>query len=251
MSRTEKERLHPLIDRKLAGFALPPAWDQLRPQSSHEERLKVCQAIRDSGGLPEDAGYFLVCWAAEHLAEDEDSRLDDPLQTLNLFEAMRASERTFLALLERHREGPMAALFRTDPGEHDRREAGRLFFFGPVEDENDDDPGWLDQLLRAVTDGLVTRGPVDHLSYRYRPSQVVREVDVCPPAGQGWAVDIERLREAFDKIDGCGWYAAPAEEGDCPYLWVEGEFDGREVFLRVLPAAETAKGYETWRRSRK
>jgi hypothetical protein len=61
-------------------------------------------------------------------------------------------------------------------------------------------------------------------------------------------VDVERLREAFDKIDGCGWYAAPAEEGESPYLWIEGESEGREVFLRVLPAAEAGRDHKVWRR---
>jgi len=266
MKSKATERLHAAIDPGLAALVrsspVPPpwhdAWSRLGPGSTHEERLEVCQAIRDAGSVPDEAGHFLVSWAAEHLAEDEDARHADPLQTLNSFEGMRASDRTFAALLERHGEGGMAALFRSDPGEHDRRrEAGRQFFFGPAEEEEADDPDWLDQLLRAVVGRLVARGSLESLAYRYRPDQFVRELHVCPPAGAagpggtGWAVDIERLREAFDRIDGCGWYAAPAEEGEGPYLWVEGEFDDHEVFLRVLPAAEGGKDYEAWRRSKK
>jgi hypothetical protein len=63
-------------------------------------------------------------------------------------------------------------------------------------------------------------------------------------------VDIEGLREAFDKIDCCGWYAAPAEPGKIPYFWLEGELDGHEVFLRLLPEAEAGQEYEVWRRSK-
>ncbi len=70
-------------------------------------------------------------------------------------------------------------------------------------------------------------------------------------ADQGWAVDIESLRKAFTTLDGCGWYAAPAEPGHTPYFWLQGEFDGKEVFLRLLPAVEAGKSYETWRRSKK
>jgi hypothetical protein len=132
-----------------------------------------------------------------------------------------------------------------------RREAGRSFFFGPVEDEEADDPDWLDNLLRAVAARVVASRPIVCLSYRYRPDQFVRELHVCPTAGSGWAVDVQSLREAFDEIEGCGWYAAPAEQGEIPYLWIEGEFDGREVFLRVLPAAEVGMGHETWRKSNK
>src|SRR5947208_15000457 len=107
MDSTDKERLHAAIDPGLAALVrsspVPPtwheAWSRLGPASSHEERLKVCQAIRDAGTLPEDMSYFLVSWAAENLAEQEDARRDDPLLTLNTFEGVRASERAFAELL--------------------------------------------------------------------------------------------------------------------------------------------------------
>jgi hypothetical protein len=260
MSGKDKERLHPAIDPKLARLALsspPPswlaAWSRLGPHSTHEERLKVCQAIRDAGTLPADSGYFLVAWAAEHVAEEEDARRADPLQRLNIFEGVRASEQAFADLLRRHGEVEMADLFRTDRVEHDRRrEAGRLTFFGPLDDEESDDPAWLEDLLRAVAARVVASKPVDGFAYRYRPSSFLRELHVFPPAGQGWAVDIEGLREAFDKIDRCGWYAAPADPGAVPYFWIEGTFEDREVFLRVLPdAAGVEQACLTWWRSGK
>ncbi len=252
MKPTDPERLHSAIDLKLAAVANSSpwfdAWYRLGPQSTRQDQLTVCQAIRDAGTLPEDAGYFLVSWGAERLAEEEDARLKDPLQTLNHFEGVRTSERTFVALLKKFGETRMADLFRIDPKEHDRRrEAGRLFFFGPVEDEEDDDPQWLDALLPAVARRLVASRPVESLLYRYCPGQFTRELHVCLPAGSGWAVDIESLREAFDKIDDCGWYAALTEQSEPPYLWVDGAFDGHEVFLRVLPAAAEGRMYETWR----
>jgi hypothetical protein len=257
MKAKETERLHPAIDRKLAAAArsspTPPwhdAWSRLGPKSTHGERLGACRAVRDAGTLPEDAGYFLVAWAAEKVAEEEDARRADPLRTLNLFEAVRAFERAFADLLERLGEAGMASLFRTDREEHDRRrEAGRLYFFGPLEDEEEDDPDWLDGLLRAVAARLVASSPVESLAFRHRQHGGFQEVHVLPPE-PCWAVDVEGLREAFDKIDGCGWHAAPAE-GEVPYLWVEGELDGREVFLRLLPAAEAGLDYRTWRRSGK
>ena len=267
MKSTDTERLHPRIDRKLARIArsslVPPAWhgawSGLGPQSTGEERLRVCQAIREARTLSEDAGYFLVCWAVEKLADDEVSQLSDPLRTLNVFECGQAFDRILGDLLERHEEALMAALLRTEPDEHARRrEIGRQFFFMLDDEGKDDAKGWLDGLLRAVAAGVVASRPVESLAYRYCPDQFVRELHVRPPAGvagpavPGWAIDIERLREAFDKIDGCGWYAVPAGPGESPYLWVEGKYDGREVFLRLLPDAADAvgeeKGWEVWKK---
>jgi hypothetical protein len=257
MSGKDRERLHPAIDRKLAAIArsakatLPwhDAWSWLGPESTHEGRLAVCQAVRDAGTLPEADGYFLVCWAVEHLADEEDAGRADPLQTMNTYEGVRAYERTFATLLRKHGEGRMADLFHTNIEDHDsRREAGRLSFFGPDDDKEVDDPDWLDRLLRVVAGRLVASEPVNALAYRRGPGGSSQEVHVLPPAGQSWAVDIEGLREAFEKVEGCGWYASP-EKGEVPYLWVEGELDGREVFLRLLPSAEAGKEYQTRRRT--
>jgi len=266
MKSTDTQRLHPRIDRKLARVArsspVPAwhgAWSGLGPHSTDEERLRVCRAIREAGALSEDAGYFLVSWAAEKLADDEVTRLSDPLRTLNIFEGGRVFKRILGDLLEGHGEAGMANLFRTNPEEHDRRrEAGRLFFFKPDDQGKDDATGWLDGLLRAVAAKVIASKPVAGLAYRYCPDAFVLQLHVCLPAGAdgpaatGWAVDIDSLREAFDKIDGCGWYAVPAEDGERPYFWIEGKFAGREVFLRLLPdvaeAAGERKGWEVWKK---
>jgi hypothetical protein len=169
MSSRDKERLNPFIDRKLASMARSSpvslrwyeVWSLLEPDSTEEERLKVCQAIRDSGDLPDDAGYFLVSWKMEYLT---DAAIDllDPLQTLNLFESTRAVDRILGKLLERHGEGRMAALFRSDPEEHARRrEAGRQFFFGPDEPQVPEEPGWLAALLQTVADSIVANESVE------------------------------------------------------------------------------------------
>jgi len=129
-----------------------------------------------------------------------------------------------------------------------------LFFFGSVEDEKTEDPDWLDGLLRAVATNMVAELPVAGLAYRFRPDQFVRELHVRPRAHAAGsaALDIESLREAFDKIDGCGWYAVPAEDGERPYFWIEGEFDGQEVFLRLLPdgsdGAGERKDWKVWKK---
>jgi hypothetical protein len=263
MRPDDPKQLHPVIDPVLAAIArsspaMPSwydAWSRLGPGSTHEERLQVCQAIRDSGTVPDEAGYFLVSWAAEYVAEEEDARHLDPLAMLNAFECIRGSERTFAAQLERHGEGRMVALFRTDPDEHDRlREAGRQFFFGPEGAKKARDPRWVQRLVRAVADSMEAGEPVGSLRFRHRKEGDIWLVHVCPTAGQGdaltpgWAVDIERLREMFERIDSQGWYAVPREEGEGPYLWAEGKFGARKVFLRILAAAEADKDCEVWRR---
>lgn len=60
------------------------AWMQLGPGSTEEERLTVYQAIRRSGSLPEEAGFYLVAWQADALtslrAETELCELDERLE---------------------------------------------------------------------------------------------------------------------------------------------------------------------------
>jgi hypothetical protein len=68
MSASNRSLVYAAIDAKLADIvaASPtlPAWYQdwkrLGPQSADEERLAVYRAIRDSGCLPDAAGFYLV-----------------------------------------------------------------------------------------------------------------------------------------------------------------------------------------------
>jgi hypothetical protein len=257
MSGKEKERLLPAIDRKLAALVRSseemPSWHDhwahLGPQSTAEERFGVCQAIRNSSFLPEDAGFFLVCWAAENIADDSMSSLSNPLDTLNIFESCCAFDRVFIDVLQKHDESTMAEQFQTGRQRHDlRREAGRLFFFKPIRSKTPD-PAWLDGLLRAVAGCLIAARPIGGLAYRYRGEEFL-EIDVLPvdEERQGWAMDIERLRGWFSRINGCGWYAMP-REGEMPYFWIEGKYDRRDIFLRLLPTAQVADGYQIWQRT--
>jgi hypothetical protein len=262
MESRDKERLGSVVDRKLAGIASaaqPPAWSeawsQLGPTSTAEKRLRVCQAIRDSEALPDAAGYFLVSWKAEDLAAEAGVKDRDPLLALNVFEARRASDRVFAETLERHGEGRMARLFHTDPEGHARlRESGRQFFFGPEQTEADEDPGWLEDLLRTLAEAITAAAPVEALEYWHRREWDSSEVHVRPaPSGnRGWALDVERLGAAFDRVDALGWYASPASQGGPPYCWVEGAFQDRDTFLRVLAdasqVAEPGESYKVWKR---
>src|SRR5436190_1765855 len=63
----------------------------------------------------------------------------------------RAWDELFAAQLESHGEPAMARLFREDPEEFNRRsEAGRRYFFGPIEDDGREVPGWLEALVDVV-----------------------------------------------------------------------------------------------------
>src|SRR5438128_2035395 len=70
MENRENNHLHAAINRKLATVldsTQPPptwadAWRRLGPESTEEERLAVYRAVRDSGVLPAEAGFFLVSW---------------------------------------------------------------------------------------------------------------------------------------------------------------------------------------------
>ncbi len=76
MSTKSQGRLHTVIDDKLSAIATflrePPPWNgpwlRLGTESTWVERLSVCQAVRNSGSIPAEAGYFLVSWIIEELA---------------------------------------------------------------------------------------------------------------------------------------------------------------------------------------
>lgn len=76
MSARDNDFLHAAINARLtrliASASEPPAWHEtwqrLGPESSDEERLAVYRAIRSSGSLPEDAGFYLVSWQIDAMA---------------------------------------------------------------------------------------------------------------------------------------------------------------------------------------
>ncbi len=57
-----------------------------------------------------------------------------------------------------------------------------------------------------------------------------------------FSIDLDQLRSAFDRVDDFGWNAFGWNDGDGPFIWVEGVHLGRPVFLRVL--AEDPGGEE-------
>jgi hypothetical protein len=205
-----------------------------------------------------------MSWVIENLSVDVESKSEDDLQSMNRRESRRASDRIFADLMHEHGERQMADLFRTDPPGHARRrEAGRQFFFRVVKSAVSEDPGWLKGFAEVVSSGLLTDSATDELGVRYREDGGYWEISVYPPGAAGEKIrgtaerskvawDIERLRSVFDRIDGSGWYAACPGEAGGPYVWLEGEYQDHEVFLRLLPGepdqVEPGEECDVWRR---
>ncbi len=273
MSTKDRERLHAVLDARLSGIATslpePPPWYgpwlRLGPESTWEERLLVCRAVRDSGSLPDEVGYFLVSWIIEDLAIAVEPERVDRLHSLNRRESRRASDRIFADLLEQHGGHEMAERFRTDPPGHARcREVGRRFFFGEEGAEPPGDPTWLEGFVKVVSSGLLTDQSTDPLGIRYREDDGHWEIGVYPirsgadleeaeksAASPSFAWDIEELRSIFDSIDGSGWYAVCPGGAESPYFWIEGVYQEHRVFVRLLTGApvhdEPGERSEVWK----
>ena len=258
MTTKNRGRLHAVIDARLSAIATslrePPPWNEpwlrLGSESTWEERLFVCQAVRNSGSIPAEAGYFLVSWIIEDRAIVTESERVDSLALMNRRESRRASDRSFADLLDQHGEHEMAERFRTDPlGHACRREVGRRFFFGEKGQEPLQDPAWIKEFVRSLSSSLLTNRSTRHLGFRYGVDDDNWEISVYPILESGgheestgleesppFAWNIEDLRSIFDSIDGSGWYAVPPSGTGCPYLWIEGNYQSHEVFLRLLPS---------------
>ena len=94
MKARDNDPLHEPINAKLAevvaGLSTPPAWFDgwtgLGPDSTEEARLAVYRAVRDSGLLPEEAGFYLVSWQIDAMtsldAETTLRDLDDRMKAI-------------------------------------------------------------------------------------------------------------------------------------------------------------------------
>ncbi len=286
----EERDTHPLyaaINVKLAEIAAasstPPswyeAWSRLRPQSTDTERLAIYRAVRDTGSVPEDAGFFLVAWlldvmtdgrAEEGLREseerleavrqqfglDEDTPADADEVPAEYREAMKQAHAAWDALyfqtLNAFGEHEMARLFQWDAEQFDHRyEAGRQFFHG-MNDQDDDteDDNWLDELYEALVGCIEADSPMGPMGLRSWEEEGLWEVWVYPMPVElvggrydgavvvaGFSLDLQQLCEVFESVAACGWNALGLNWPQGPHVYVEGVFQGREVYLQVLAYA--------------
>ncbi len=218
MNTDYRAKVYSAIDAKLSALlddrndrpSWYEAWQRLTLASTEEERLLVYQAIRDSGVLPEDAGFHLVTWAVDQIAErlaekalrDLDNRIDSIRTAHGLAEDEhwgygegppeyeevsreydRASDDLFTQTLETHGEHAIAILFRTDIEAYERRnEAGCEYFHGPIRRAPADDAEWLDMLFDDVGACICADSPIDSLSLHQREEEGFWEVDIFPTA---------------------------------------------------------------------
>jgi hypothetical protein len=266
------DRLAAVVEESAAAPDWYDAWMLLGPDSPEEHRLKVYQAVRDAGSVPEDAGFYLVAWQTDiivgEIAEIElhhleerlaETRREHGLDELDLPEELprkyrqqldeyqAAWDKLFVEALEEHGETGIADLYRTDRPEFERRcEAGRHWFHGDADLESDD-PAWLEDLLELVSGCLKPDALPAALGCRYREEdglwEVVmffRPVEIVGGASDGevvhagFSLDFDALQSGFDDVDASGWDALGSRGPDGPHVWIEGEFAEREVLLRVL-----------------
>lgn len=114
-----------------------------------------------------------------------------------------------------------------------------------------DVPDWMDALVRTVAGAMTAHAMPGPVGLRYceedgtwdllvypRPLELVggrHDGDVVAP---GFTLDLESVRAAFTRVDEMSWQAHPLGEHDeGPYLSIEGEYAGRQVWLRVLAFA--------------
>lgn len=272
---------HAAINAKLASIVqtmpAPPVWhdDWLRlgPKSTEDERLAVYRAIRDSGCLPAEAGFYLVSWQIDAMASMEaetglrqiEERMnaierayelehgepwpDDeaPQEYQDLLRQDQAAwNRIFAAKLDAFGEREMADLFRADPKEFERRsEIGRGYFHGPEDAE-----AWLDELVEEVAGCMEADSPMGSLRYRSGEEDGLWQIDLYPTpveliggavdgevVAPGFSLDIEQLRGLFDRIDAVTWQSLGFPAGEGPHVSVEGVYQGHEVFIQVLAYA--------------
>jgi hypothetical protein len=120
-------------------------------------------------------------------------------------------------------------------------------------------PAWLEALVGVVADAMTAHGMPGGLGVRYREDEGAWEVlayqlpvellggrhdgAVVSP---GFSLDREAVRSAFPRVDDLSWQAQPmGDRDDGPCVRIEGDYAGRQVWLRVLAYAPDDEEPET------
>ena len=235
MNTQDNDPLHVPINAKLAEIVEASAsplpwyddWMGLGPESSEEERLAVYQAVRDSGCLPAEAGFYLVAWQLDAMASMEAetslAHLDEQMQAIEEkhglaegefwppgkapeeYKTLRqqyqdAWDGIFAATLKQHGEQEMARQFRSDPdGFEARSKAGQAFFHGPQDNEDSDAPDWAYGLVEVVAGHMESMSGPSPLGFYYREDEGAWEIAVYPKPVElvGGAEDGEIVAPGF------------------------------------------------------
>jgi hypothetical protein len=235
MNTRDNDPLHAPINAKLSAIvAFSPSkpswyedWMQLGPETSELERLRVYQAIRNAGDLPDDAGFYLVSWQIDaitsFLAEDVLGELDEQMEIIQeqhgleegefwdeedippeykqlMQKQQEAWDARFAEKLVEFGEDEMAELFHAERKRFGQRsEAGRTYFHG----ESSDSPTWLEDLVEHVGMNMEADSVQGPLGYRYGEEAGFWEVIIYPTPVElvGGAVDGDEVhrRLRFDR----------------------------------------------------
>jgi len=286
MNTRDNDPLHAAINTKLLAIveasAERPTWYEdwmgLGPESTELERLRVYQAIRNSGDVSTEAGFYLVSWQidaiasidAEEALRDIDERLaaireahgleegefwspgEAPKEYEELHaESMETWDGIFTAKLAEFGEYKMLSLFRTDPDYFEQQSnIGQAYFHGPRLAEGAPVPDWLEQLVEVVVANVEPDNVVGPLVFRYGEEDGFWEVVLYPSpvelvggtvdgdvVAPGFTLHLEGLRAAFQRVDELCWNALGLVGNDGPYVVIDGEYQGHEVYLRILAYA--------------
>jgi hypothetical protein len=274
MDSDDTDALRAAIDARLvqiaAGCTEPPswfgAWYRLRPESAHEDRLAVYQAVRDSGAVPREAGFFLVSTLidiitmilAEEALSEHHAALDaikeehglGPNEDFPEDETPADYERAEMSLhaawnelyaqtLESYGETDMAQLCRQDRQRFEQlAEAGQRYFMATHATASN--LAWLTDLGKHVAACIEPEAPMGAPAMQYREDTDYWEVSIFPtPAEEGtrvpnFAVDLEQLRAPFDRVARSGWNSGMVNDPEGPFIFIDGVFRGHRILLRVL-----------------
>jgi hypothetical protein len=153
--------------------------------------------------------------------------------------------------MEEFGESEMARMFRSDRKQFAQTsEAGRQFFFGPEYGDDEEDLEWLVNLQDAVAACVEAESPMGPLGLSYGEEDGFWEIAIYPTPVElvggaddgavvtpGFSLDLEQLRSAFDSIAAIGWNALGLNYSEGPHVYVEGVYEGRDIFLQVLAYA--------------
>jgi hypothetical protein len=196
----------------------------------YEDRM---EAIRTQYRLS-DGGI----WPAKGAPEEYDKLRE---------EYYAAWDELFAERLTQLGEPEMAELLRADRKRFEAlSDAGRAYFFGLDLPEDASVSVWLNRMVDTVTECMTADAPMGPMGYRYKEEDGRWEVDVYSTSVEliggpvdgarvaaGFTVDVDRLRGAFDRIDGLFGHSQGFSEDEGPRLVIEGVYEGREVFLHV------------------
>lgn len=136
-----------MVTWQIDAMALEESEPALRPLDAQLEAMRV----RDNLDVED-------LWQSEDIPPEY-------RKMLNRYD--EAQDEFFAATLERHGEHAIAALFRTDRAQYERRhDAGRLFFVERRVPDDPDNPAWLALLRDAVDEAVEPEGPMGPLVVR-------------------------------------------------------------------------------------